>query len=487
MNFSLFLDKEDLLKYDLLARLASPVSKSVTTDDILNEIEISSYKLEQIVNEINSDLQMVDLDKQTYIDFSDKSIIHGVNIKTSILQKLGLQYTKNSVYFTALEFLFFFDNQMTKATYREQNYLSKTTFYKAETKVKLILREEDFDKQIFVSTDREFIVRLQLFQLYYKIYNGLENPFPEIDEVIDHLIEHFVNDLGVTLKPTQISKISIFLRICLLRINNGNQIKSSLLNSEFHYPEIDKLNQLTLKDLKTTLPLPEIDYIYAFLLAEGVIPGAIEKLSDKITPIAKRLTTEFIQILDASNIFTNKNREFISLTRQSILQLNIQFFTFYSEPTTFISINQAKFFEQTYPLFDIIITKFIDQLDKNKELNLSHNDKANLYFSYIFALITTIPLDCLIDQVFICVDFSQGSLYSNYIKQTLQSFNNAHIVIQSKINEKTDIYLADFHSNLVAIEQIIWQNPPSPNDWALLGDEIIQIKKKKLAALKISK
>lgn len=94
----------------------------------------------------------------------------------------------------------------------------------------------------------------------------------------------------------------------------------------------------------------------------------------------------------------------------------------------------------------------------------------------MFALITAVPLQVLPDKVYLCVDFSQGSVYTNYIESTLKSFNNVHIVIQHQIDELTDIYLADFKSDFVKPLQIIWENPPTPHDWSMLGDTIIAIR-----------
>lgn len=94
----------------------------------------------------------------------------------------------------------------------------------------------------------------------------------------------------------------------------------------------------------------------------------------------------------------------------------------------------------------------------------------------MFALITEVPTEALPDKVYLCVDFSQGSVYTTYIENTLKSFNNVHIVIQHEIDDMIDIYLSDFKSEAVKPLQIIWENPPTPHDWQMLGDTIIAIR-----------
>lgn len=142
-----------------------------------------------------------------------------------------------------------------------------------------------------------------------------------------------------------------------------------------------------------------------------------------------------------------------------------------------------KFFQQTYPLFDLIVTSFISKLATSPQRPLTQNDQNNLYFSYMFAMINSVQLDDTADQVYVCVDFSQGKLYTDYIIKTLQAFSNARIIIEPRLSAKTDIYLSDFYSTHIKQQQIIWQNPPTAVDWTELADTIVIIKKQKIAAI----
>lgn len=91
-----------------------------------------------------------------------------------------------------------------------------------------------------------------------------------------------------------------------------------------------------------------------------------------------------------------------------LLQIHLQFTTFYIEPTTFINPNQMKFFSDLYPTFDIAIRKMIGSLQQRTDLHLTSDMAVNLYFSYMFALINSIPPELMKDQVHICVDFSEA-------------------------------------------------------------------------------
>lgn len=79
----------------------------------------------------------------------------------------------------------------------------------------------------------------------------------------------------------------------------------------------------------------------------------------------------------------------LDLTGQ-LLRVNLQFTTFYVEPTTFISPNQIDFFRELYPIFDLLIRDFIKQLRQTSAFRFSPQMVVNLYFSYMFAMINTI-------------------------------------------------------------------------------------------------
>ena len=82
--------------------------------------------------------------------------------------------------------------------------------------------------------------------------------------------------------------------------------------------------------------------------------------------------------------------------------------------------------------------------------------------------------------MYVCVDFSLGEQYSHYISSQIKRFKNFNIILEDRFSSRTDLFLSDCLINKIGVEQIIWKNPPSSDDWEDFGNKIIHIKRKKI-------
>lgn len=173
------------------------------------------------------------------------------------------------------------------------------------------------------------------------------------------------------LLPTQVSKLSIFIRIWLLRIANKHELNTTLLQEPIDLSPVAAV-------LEREVSQTELDFLGAFLLATDILPEATKKLVTQVTTVSNKLTETFMRELMASPLdFSDSFLEAENI-KQTIAKINIQFFSFYNEPTTFISPSQVEFFQQTYPLFDIIIGRFLQDVANESIVELNRNDQVNL-------------------------------------------------------------------------------------------------------------
>ncbi|EHS7939144.1 M protein trans-acting positive regulator, partial [Enterococcus faecalis] len=100
----------------------------------------------------------------------------------------------------------------------------------------------------------------------------------------------------------------------------------------------------------------------------------------------------------------------------------------------------------------------------------------HFYYDFLFLLLSKIPLNELEKTIVICVDFSYGKAYTELITAQIEGFNNLTLKIEHKLTEKTDLYISDVAMSREKLEQIIWKNPPTPEDWKYFGEKIIEIK-----------
>ncbi|WP_175265027.1 hypothetical protein [Lacticaseibacillus nasuensis] len=318
-------------------------------------------------------------------------------------------------------------------------------------------------------------MRQWLFGLYYTVYTGIATPFPALADQVAPYLKACIHIIGHSLLPTQRVKLTTFIKVWLLRRRNGDNLPAT----PRHYTAggYDALSAALETAGESPVPTAECDYLYQFLVTQHYLELPAAQLPT-LFPLADELTRQFIAQLAQSNVATLTEPILRDLTSR-LMQIHLRFTTFYLEPTTFIAADQVSFFANLYPEFETVITRFLNGLKARPEFNLSENMLTNLYFSDMFALINTIPSTALTQVIQICVDFSAGALYSDYVMRSLAAFGHANIRVTQNLDANTDIYIADFHADDLTIPQVIWQNPPTPHDWSQLAALILDCTQQK--------
>lgn len=485
MDYTFLLSKNDDICYDILTRFTRQTDQTLNKEELAQSLSLTTYQINKYFESMNADLALVSEDSPVYLDEPNKGQWRAFGLNTYLLQKIALLYLNRSPLFTALEYQFFYANLYTKKEYVSANFMSSSVFYRSLDTLEDILNKHNFYQPSSLYADREFTIRLHLFQLYYTMYNSVSDPFEPLNPLIEDMIDAIQSELPDLLDPTQETKLSTFLRVWLLRMLDKHAIEEEqTLALE---PSADSKAMMarlqTLLDDQLTLTQTEFDYLYSFLIAQGFLGFAkMRELADNI-PAVQELSDQFLGEIQASNVLLSTDLLDSRELEDSLLSIHFQFTTFYIEPTTFINPNQVQFFSDLYPAFDVAVSHNITKLQRRDDLHLTQKMAINLYFSYMFALINAIPPELMRDQVHVCVDFSEGVLYTKYVIGSLDAFNHAHLVIDQHLTSDTDIYISDFHSPKVAQTQVIWQDPPTPVDWANLADLILDTKRKKLPQL----
>lgn len=483
MDYTLFFEKNDQLGFSLLQQFTADRDQIVPQSALLEVLPLSEYKLTQLLDTLNQDLAAVQSTPDCKISFIDKNLLRGHNITTTAVHEIRLMYLERSVLFDLFNYNLLTSNRESKENFRKKHYISKTKFYATQLQLRDILSHSDFYQSPSIIEDTEYTTRLRLFEFFYTAFNGIGSPFADMDTQVNNFIVTVQAHLNLMIKPVQRAKLSIFIKIWLLRVLDKYPMTITII------PEANLTDEVKnrLADIQSAaeqtfslkLNSAEMNYFYSFLVTQQYLPGIETYLDQTNFPLAYQLTDQLMELLLTDNVFVSPETFDTTQLRETLTKTHLRFTTFYVEPTTFISFNQIDFFQETYPLFHTIINQFIQYLTAHQILHLSQHESANLYFDYMFTLITTIPDNQLHDKIFICVDFSQGELYTNYIIKTLQGFNNAKLVIETSLSTNTDLYLSDFYTNSIKQPQIIWRNPPTPDDWAELGDVIVRIKQAK--------
>lgn len=484
MKESALFNAEDQASYHILQSISNAANQTLSESTLQEQFGLTKYKLNKVFDTLNADLVAVSGETPSYLDDLEKGYWRAHHLTKVILQKLRVMYLKRSYEFTVFEYQFFFSNRTPKSKYMQEHFISNAKFYEASAQLKNDLADD------FLSphdpADTEFATRLALFQLYFVAYNGIASPFKELDPTVEALIRTLEAQLDVALLPTQATKLRFFLKIWLLRMMNDQHIEK-VLPGTLELPGangcLDGIHKILPKQFGVTPA--ELDYLYAFLAIWHYLPPAMETdlISAARLPKAGRMTDEFLVLVQSRHILEDPSTTDLSALRQALFGLHVQMVTFYLAPTTFIDDQQISFFANLYPGFDELILTFISQLAKRADPVLNRTMAVNLYFSYMFTLINYVPTEALRDKVYVCVDFAQGPIYTDYISRTLSSFDNAFIVVEHKLSKRTDVYLSDFADPRLNVPQVTWANPPSPADWRELADLTVHVKQAKMQAV----
>lgn len=486
MYYDFMLNSGDSACLSILMLLAKEPSHKAKRESISEKLGLTNYHLNKYLVIMNEDLATVSENEPSFIDETTKGTFVGHNITTFINQKIYLLYLRRSNLFPTFEFRAFYDQRDIKiSVYAREHFQTESTFYKNDRKLKKELDDHDYYLIAGVNQDPEFISRLRLFQFYYTTFTGIEKPLPQLNPVSDELCARLEGLFPDELNPTQVVKLETLLKVWILRQQNQRFIQSELLDENLRdgtYQMVYNVLQEVLKD-RLRLNTAEVDYIFSFLLTQGFLGLNDVQYVEHNFPTATTISKKFVEMVLAKEVLTENTDIRSTGLYNQLLSVNLQFTTFYVEPTTFISSEQVSFFRDLYPTFDLIIRDFLGVLKHMISFDLSERMIVNLYFSYMFCLINTIPTTNMKDRVFICVDFSEGQLYTNYVIKSLKAFNHAHIVIQKNITDDTDIYISDFHSMEVSAPQVIWLDPPTSQDWSELADLILEIKHRRLGQM----
>lgn len=154
----------------------------------------------------------------------------------------------------------------------------------------------------------------------------------------------------------------------------------------------------------------------------------------------------------------------------------MKYFSFNYATDSFTSDIINAQFRELFTEASILVEDFIDA---NNETFDELTETTSLYYDLLFILITSISSTELQTPLHVYVDFSRSPAYSNHIKNNIQSFNSLNITFDTIISNDTDLFISDFADYRIKIPQIIWRDPPTVNDWSILGDTMIDIKKGK--------
>lgn len=478
-----FLDLNYRYQYYLLELVADRGDYYLTMTRAMKLLGLSKFKISQYVETVNADLTLISAD--SYLRINGDGIFESSHISESIVRRIRLNYLQQSNLFKMFEFSLLNPNQNETSDFCDALFIGKTKFYELRKEMAEVAAHFNlqFKKNQLIGPEMQ--IRQFIFEIYYSYFNGIEKPLTLFQETVDQMLEALHEQFHINLLPTTVTKLEIYLKVQSLRLRGKHGLTEAFLAPEFkiQQPQLWQpvMTMLTTNYQLLQMPLEvEAEGLLTFLFTESYLPLEIDYLTTALKNSVHQKTSQFVNKVESSLMNDAAHNaqypQILANLAHDLDQIHTKHLTFYTEPTTFIDEQQLTYFAEANPLFHQIIQLFTTK----QTTDLDWRKQASLYYDYMFACIENIPLKILKDRVYICVDFSQGRLYNQYMKETVNYFNNLNIEVQTTIDERTDLYLSDFYSSTLTCEQLIWKNPPTILNWQQFGDLVVAIKKEKL-------
>ncbi|MBO0453364.1 helix-turn-helix domain-containing protein [Candidatus Enterococcus murrayae] len=465
---------DDRYKWYLLQYLELNKNAYCSIDQLGDILEISRYKLEKYLQELQEELEENHFEATVKLLETGEIEVH--DLTHAIVKKMRICLVERSLSYQI------FHRYVTKETSLdkqiEELHVSRSSTYRLSKRLKDQLAAEGFQLKKNQLIGDECAIRSFLFGLYYEMFNGLASPFDEeIQKQAKEVFRHLEHYLNLSLPKTKEHKLLFFVSVALIRMGKSHPIDQVYIEYEEnaatdylvkwlegHFSLTPKEMQGEIAALLLFCQMMEVDLRQELTFIEG------QEIQQ-----AGRLVDEFLHYLaEHSRFEIHRLKEDTALV-DGLLRINRRWLIYHFRETTFVTKIQRRYFQEINPKLDEMIQDFIEKI-AHRGLFHSDQERNKLYYDYLFFLITQISVEELEDPVFICIDFSHGSSYNEYIQTMLSSLQSMNICYEEKLSTKTQIYLSDFLIDTLPCHQMIWKRPPTPEDWAEFGHLLLTVK-----------
>ncbi|MGX6962958.1 helix-turn-helix domain-containing protein [Vagococcus xieshaowenii] len=475
MKTEVLMENDDRFKILILQYLELNKQGYVHISKLYELTGLSKFKMENLLKELMEDLLLLEENPKLYIN--DEGVIEIKKINLSIIKKIKLKYLEHSLTFKMLDDLVVRQSSVDK--FSKDNHLSRSQLYIKRKELKKFLSSYDIKLKGNKILGDETRVRNALCIIYFDIYNGIKFPFSdEIYNIVNRLVIHYEQWFKFNLTYVDRVKLGIVIAVSIIRVKNNHHNNIKFFESDdlldFFSLQISMLSDYL--PVKSNILIYEVEYILVYIVLnfEG---DSIKKNYSKIQTSFFNDVDEFSQntinkIVSNVEKISDMHYEEKKLFIEEIYKNNRRKYLFDIERT---NIKSKRFFEETYPEISNIVSESIDdELSKGKyDFKFLSN---HLFYDYILILFSLFSITSLEKTIHVCVDFTMGRHYNQFIINQVVGFRHFNIKIEDKLTNKTDIYISDCIIENIEIIQIIWKSPPTSDDWEDFGNKVIEVK-----------
>lgn len=473
-EFVPFLDKNN---YQIVCFFEFFLTKddfSANYKEIESALHISSYKLHDLISDAYSLCKKIE-----NVSFCDKHHrLTFTGLDTVTLKKIILHEARLSMRFKIFVHDLLNPQCVSDKAFQQQEGISRATYFRIRNSLNQDLGTDLIDE----ITTNEVACRFYIFSVLY-YFSYLDFPNAEVKKHMIATINRVI--LIAHLSPTNSQHRQYlyfgFVNFCREKIqfHSLNTADKYLAKTKIT-PDIKVLREYLSKTWQLTAKrsLWYVRLILTFILATtgtstkmtALVYGydRVEKLTNKQLTIIH----DFLQ----KGLPTREEQQL----RTRLTNINLKILVPFFFNNSYQSSTNHKYYADSYSTVDKLAKLLVECRQKCQvDRAIDRAEKEQLYYSYLFVLLTEIPRSCFLNAIHIAVDFSQGPEYTNYIMEKITEFAFLNIKIDNFITAKTDIYVTNNFDPSFKGKQIVWDNPPLNKDMLQLRNLIINIKKEK--------
>lgn len=472
-----FLDKDDKRKFEFLRLLEESSELTELNTVIQYRLELSNFLFGKTIEELNNDFNEYGL--ETFFSLKNDTVQTTLLEVGQATSDLLLElYLKNSLTFSILSALFQEEFQSTH-NFALDHYTSYTSVYTRVQQLKKIFKDFaiEIDKSYHLVGD-ETNIRYVLTRIFSFVLTADCFLYEETVKLQGAQIVATLAESGIQLPRNSQTKLRHLLAISSTRQAKGHQLVNPDENKQ---KVLTKLAAVYHKEWQLIASLQLEPNLAAELLAYLYTNAALsrEKIMHQILEKRiSRLNERFLNTFIAHFQITDEETTRLLLTELNRLHFELTYFplnAFYSFERFDVS-----FFEESYIEFFLFCREYLmDERFMKDEGFLPY--RPYVFFKYLMILVNQVAVESIMSKLTICIDFSFGQEYNEFIKKNLSFFVNLNIEFKFVYDGQTDIIITNLNSeykNALA-ERVVWLEPPRPTDWANLGNRILEIRKEK--------
>lgn len=478
-----FLNDNNVLKLKLLMVLESK-NTIISVDELVSDLDSSEYLVSKAVENLIIDVKRIGLPVPLFT--------------ITKLENKNIQYTREStlspfnylayVYSLESDFHPFFHNFLgeqanSQIDFLSNNFISKTSFFRQRKQFERDLKPFNLKitSQVTLSgveSDIRNFIYIYLLTSHYDI----RLPFSvDTENKLTDLVNELKNIMQINFSNSIQLKLKYYFYVILCR----NKLNHFLLNRN-NYEFDDQMKNVAYV-LKSKLNLFDsvearnitID-LFKFMFSEGVTTKFQPDDDPEILSIINNIRKDFMDFFSVNSELINSI--FTPKVKLSLAQFLVHY-KYFNYPSNYI-LDPEKIsylnenFSEYQSFSELVIRKLSDYWPEKKSL-IKININL-LITDLLFLIVANFNLSLLLPPIVITVDFTYGENYSQFIANEIQNFNSLNLKVTRQITRDTNILISNLSPNVIpSIHKVQWTSPPTPSDWELLGNLIVDIKKER--------